>query len=180
LKIFVERSLHSGELVAHIGAIMSYWACAQLEANRERLALHCLGLRGFEVYLPRLRVKLTPARKTRVQAPALFPGYAFVLIELQWHAARWSPRILRLVLDGDRPAWVPDKVIAELKGRERDGLVELPSPPGFRHGDKVRIRRGVFAGHLGLYASMRPHERVDVLLQVLGRVELPAGDVAPA
>jgi transcription antitermination factor NusG len=98
---------------------MSYWACAQLEANRERLALHCLGLRGFEVYLPRLRVKrITPARKTSVQAPALFPGYAFVLIELQWHAARWSPGVLRLVLDGDRLARVPDKVIAELKGRE--------------------------------------------------------------
>jgi hypothetical protein len=55
---------------------MSYWACAQLEANRERLALHCLGLRGFEVYLPRLRVKrITPARKTSVQAPALFASH---------------------------------------------------------------------------------------------------------
>jgi Transcription termination factor nusG len=73
---------------------MSYWACAQLEANRERLALHCLSLRGFEVYLPRLRVKrVTPTRKTSVQAPALFPGYAFVLIEQQWHAARWSPGV---------------------------------------------------------------------------------------
>ena len=50
---------------------MSYWACAQLEANRERLALHCLSLRGFEVYLPRLRVKrITLARKTSMPAPA--------------------------------------------------------------------------------------------------------------
>jgi hypothetical protein len=89
LKIFAERSLHTAEVVGYIGANMSYWACAQLEANRERLALHCLGLRGFEVYLPRLRVKrITPARKTSAQAPALFPGYCFVWIELQWHAAR--------------------------------------------------------------------------------------------
>jgi transcriptional antiterminator RfaH len=102
---------------------MSYWACAQLEANRERLALHCLGLRGFEVYLPRLRVKrITPGCNTNVQAPALFPGYTLVLIELQWRAARWSPGVLRLVLDGDRPARVPDEVIAELRGRERNGL----------------------------------------------------------
>jgi transcription antitermination factor NusG len=97
---------------------MSYWACAQLEANGERLALHCLGLRGFEVYLPWLRVKrITQPSKVSTQASALFPGYAFVLIELQWHAARWSPGILRLVLDGDRPAKVPDKVIADLKGQ---------------------------------------------------------------
>jgi transcriptional antiterminator RfaH len=160
---------------------MSYWACAQLEANRERLALHCLGLRGFEVYLPRLRVKhVVPARKTGAQAPALFPGYAFVLIELQWHAARWSPGIIRLVLDGDRPAKVPDKVIADLKGRERNGLVELPPPPGFHRGDTVRITRGLFYGQLAVFDGMRPHERVAVLLQLLGRVELPKGDITAA
>jgi transcriptional antiterminator RfaH len=152
-----------------------------LEANRERLALHCLSLRGFEVYLPRLRVKrITPARKTSLQAPALFPGYAFVLIELQWHAARWSPGILRLVLDGDRPAKVPDQVITDLKGRERGGLIELPQPAGFRRGDTVRITRGVFTGQLALFEGQRPHERVAVLLQLLGRVELPEGDVVSA
>jgi transcriptional antiterminator RfaH len=160
---------------------MSYWACAQLEANRERLALHCLGLRGFEIYLPRLRVKrITPARKTSMPAPPLFPGYAFVLIELQWHAARWSPGVLRLVLDGDRPARVPDKVIAELKGRERNGLVELPPPRGFRCGDPVCFTRGDFAGQLAVFDGMRPHERVAVLLQLLGRVELAQADIASA
>jgi transcriptional antiterminator RfaH len=158
---------------------MSYWACAQLEADRERLALHCLGLRGFEVYLPRLRVKrITPARKTSVQAPALFPGYAFVLIELQWHAARWSPGVTRLVLDGDRPAKVPDKVISDLKSRERNGLVELPADPGFRRGDRVRIVRGVFSGQLALYEGQRPRDRVAVLLQLLGRVELAKSDIS--
>jgi transcriptional antiterminator RfaH len=90
------------------------------------------GAVGYEVYLPRIRAqKLKPA--------ALFPGYAFVLIELQWHAARWSPGVLRLVLDGDRPAKVPDQVIAELKGRERGGLVELPTPRSLCPGDRVRI-----------------------------------------
>ena len=163
----------------HAGAVKSYWACAQLEANRERLALHCLGLRGFEVYLPRLRVKrVTLTRKTSVQAPALFPGYCFVLIQLQGHTARWSPGILRLVLDGDRPARVPDKVIADLKGRECDGLVELPPPPSFQRGDPVRIVRGVFTGQLALFEGQRPHERVAVLLQLLGRVELAKRNIA--
>jgi transcriptional antiterminator RfaH len=160
---------------------MSYWACAQLEANRERLALHCLGLAGYQTYLPRLRLRrLTPARKA---PPPLFPGYAFVLIELQWHAARWSPGVLRLVLDGDRPAKVPDEVIAELKGRERNGLIELPAPPlGLRHGDCVLVKGGPFQDRLGLYAGQGPHERVAVLLTWLGaerRVELPARDIVP-
>jgi hypothetical protein len=32
-----------------------YWACAQLEPQRSGLALHCLGLNGFEVYCPKVR-----------------------------------------------------------------------------------------------------------------------------
>jgi transcriptional antiterminator RfaH len=158
---------------------MSYWACAQLEANRERLALHCLGLAGYQTYLPQIRARrLTQTRKVSPQTPPLFPGYAFVLIELQWHTARWSPGVLRLVLDGVQPAKVPDRVIADLKGRERNGLIELLPPPGFRHGDPVRITRGVFAGQLAIFDGMRPHERVAVLLRLLGRVELPEGDIA--
>jgi transcriptional antiterminator RfaH len=160
---------------------LSYWACAQLEANRERLALHCLELGGYQVYMPRLRVKrVTPTRKTSMQAPALFPGYAFVLIDLQWHAARWSPGVIRLVLDGLRPARVPDQVIAELKGRECGGLVELPAKPALKPGDAIRIVRGPFAGFSGLYADMRPHERVLVLLcwlNGLQHVELAQADV---
>jgi transcription antitermination factor NusG len=160
---------------------MSYWACAQLEANRERLALHCLALAGYQTYLPRIRVqRLTQSRKLSALTAPLFPGYAFVLIELQWHAARWSPGVIRLVLDGVQPSRVPDRVIADLRSRERNGLVELSLRPGFRPSDKVRITRGLFAGQLALYDGMRPHERVAVLLQLLGRVELPAGDVAPA
>jgi transcriptional antiterminator RfaH len=151
---------------------MSYWTCAQLEANRERLALHCLGLTGYQVYLPRIRVR-------KPKPAALFPGYAFVLIELQWHAARWSPGVLRLVLDGMQPAKVPNKVIADLKRRERNGLVELPPPPGLCRGDTVRITRGLLVGQLAVFDGMRPHERVAVLLQLLGRVELPARDVVP-
>jgi transcriptional antiterminator RfaH len=159
---------------------MSFWACAQLEANRERLALHCLSLAGYQTYLPRIRVKrITQTRKLGLQASPLFPGYCFVLIELQWHTARWSPGVIRLVLDGDRPARVPDQVIANLRGRERNGLIELPPPPpGFHRGDRVRITRGAFVGQLAVFEGMRPHERVAVLLQLLGRIELPKGDIA--
>jgi transcriptional antiterminator RfaH len=153
---------------------MSYWACAQLETNRERLALHCLDLAGYQTYLPRIRAKrITRIRKPGLLTSPLFPGYYFVLIELQWHAARWSPGIIRLVLDGVAPARVPDRVIADLKERERNGLIELSSPSWLKPGDQVRVIRGVFAGWR---CTLAAHERVAVLLQLLGRVELPKGD----
>lgn len=99
--------------------VVAFWACAQLEANRERLALHCLRLGGFTTYLPRLLERRLIKGRTVISKLPLFPGYAFVWIELQWHAARWCPGVLRLVLDGAQPAKVPDQVIADLKKRER-------------------------------------------------------------
>jgi transcriptional antiterminator RfaH len=154
---------------------MSYWCCLQLEPHRERLALHCLStVNDFEVYSPRIRAPRPQRRRRRQRAEdedptqPLFPGYCFALIVLQWHAARWSPGVLRIVLDGSLPAKVPDNVIADLRARERNGAVELPKSPEFRPGDRVKILGGPFGGHWGLYAGMKPHERVEVLLSFLG------------
>ena len=106
-----------------------YWAAAQLQPRREALAAHCLALAGFTVYTPRLREqRVLRGRRVEV-SPPLFPGYAFVLIELQSHAARWTAGVIRLVMDGMAPARVPDAVIAEIRSREVAGLIELPAPP---------------------------------------------------
>jgi transcriptional antiterminator RfaH len=118
-----------------------------------------------------------------VRTPLLFPGYLFVLIELQWHTARWSPGVTRIVLAGGTPAVVPEGVIMALKARETGGLIDLPKPPKFRTGDRLRVTRGPFAGHVGLYAGMKPRERVEVLLTILGgsqRVTLAADAVEQA
>jgi transcriptional antiterminator RfaH len=139
-------------------------------------------LTGFQTYLPRLRIRrVTRTRRLTLSTPPLFPGYCFVWIELQWHAARWAPGVIRLVLDGAQPARVPERIITDLRGRERDGLVELPPPPpGLRPGDRVMVKRGPFQDQFGLYAGQAPRERVAVLLLWLGAqrsVELPAADV---
>jgi hypothetical protein len=59
---------------------------------------------------------------------------------------------------GAVPAKVPDRIIGELRERERGGVVQLPQlpeAPGLRAGDRVRVLGGPFQGHLGLYAGMR-------------------------
>jgi transcription antitermination factor NusG len=83
----------------------------------------------------------------RRDAAALFPGYLFIAIELQWRAARWSPGVAGLIMDGIAPARVPDKVIDEIRARERGGLIELP--PRLKRGDPVRIEHGPFEGWPG-------------------------------
>jgi len=82
------RTAFRTRIQARLLAAMSFWACAQLQPQRERLALHCLALAGYVTYLPRLRQHRVSRGRRLETTPALFPGYAFVLIELQWHAAR--------------------------------------------------------------------------------------------
>jgi transcriptional antiterminator RfaH len=163
---------------------MAFWTAARIRPRKERLALHCLNVSGFETYVPRTKDRIVRrGRKVSAIAP-LFPSYVFILIELQWYGARFALGIANLIMDGERPAKVPDAVIADLRARERDGLVRLPPPPkaiaAFAAGDELRVRSGPFTGLYGLYAGMAPRERIFVLLRMLGgerTVELAHGDV---
>jgi len=84
------------------------------------------------------------------------------------------------VLDGAVPAKVPDCIIAELRERERGGVVQLPEAPGLRAGDHVRVVRGPLVGLGGLYVGMSGRQRVEILLSILGgqqRVILSRGSI---
>jgi transcriptional antiterminator RfaH len=160
---------------------VSYWAVAQTEAQQERAAQHFLGLSGFESYCPRVRVTRRNHGRQIVSKPPLFPSYVFVEVLNGWWSARWCPHVVRLILNGMTPAVVPDHVIAEIQSRERNGLVELPAR--FRPGDRVRILQGPLTNHVGLFQGMKPRERIEVLLAILGsaqRVTLAAAAVEPA
>ena len=159
---------------------MPYWACAQVQPHQERAAQHFLGLAGFECYCPRLRVVRRSHGRRIETRPCLFPSYVFVAIVSGWWSARWCPHVVRLILNGATPAHVPDSAIQEIRDREVGGLIELAPPPALRRGARVRILRGPFSGHLAIFADMKPRERVEILLQLLGgeqRVTLAKKDI---
>ena len=140
--------------------------------QHERLALHTLRLSGFVTYLPRfLEPVIRRGRREEVHRP-LFPGYLFVLVVEQWWSIQRSPGVANLLLNGGRPARVPDGVIDELRRRERsDGLIRLPEPPkprGLRRGDQVRITQGPFTDKIAVYSGMSGAQRVAVLLALFG------------
>src|SRR5215471_7062143 len=154
---------------------MSFWCCARIEPFRERLAAHCLGLNGFEIYCLRMREQIRIRGRKVVRTPPLFPGYLFLWVVRGWWDARWSAGVCGLIMDGEQPAKVPDAVIAEIKSRERNGFVELPKPRGFVPGMRVRVIGGPLQNQIGLLGALRARERVMVLLNLLGgqqRVEL--------
>jgi transcriptional antiterminator RfaH len=154
-----------------------FWACVRTEPKRELVAKHFLELAGYQVYVPRVREqRIRNHRKLEILAP-LFPCYAFIVIDQQWHTARRSIGVASLVMDGERPARVPDQVVDAIRRREVRGALELPKAPDFTPGDPVRVLAGPFEGITGLYSGQGPRQRVEILLAVLGRVSLPRGGV---
>jgi transcriptional antiterminator RfaH len=150
---------------------MSYWTVAQTESQRERVAADHLERSGFEVYLPRIK-----NRKKKVEP--LFPCYLFVRIELHWHTINATIGVLRVLTVCDHPAILPDKVLEEIRARENPhGFVRLPKA---RPGKQVRILRGSFADHVGIYEGASGKDRERVLLALLGRmvpVDVLPGDL---
>jgi transcriptional antiterminator RfaH len=132
------------------------------------------------IYQPLLREQRRSRGRKITVTPPLFPGYLFVWVVRGWWDARWSPGVVRLVMDGLLPAHVPDAVISEIRSRERGGFVELLPKLRLEPGARVRVLQGPLQDQIGLLAALRPHERVLLLLQMLGgqqRVELASNAI---
>jgi len=145
---------------------VSFWAVAQTEPLRERLATEELERTGFNVYCP--RIKFRHNGKWRITA--LFPNYLFLEIASQWYRARWCRGVLRLLgPDGAPPYQLGENVVAEIRAKERNGFVVLkPKPSKLQKGQQVRIIGGRFDGRLALFEDQARHERIKVLMELLG------------
>src|SRR5262249_37521408 len=150
--------------------------------RRERLAWRCLGLAGYEIYEPLLRERRRRRDRHRrvIGMRPLVPGSLCGGVVLGWGHPRWSRGGVGLFVVGLLAARVPDAVITESRARERGGFGQLPKVNGLKPGMRVKVLQGPLQDHIGLLAALRPHERVLVLLQLLGgqqRVELARSSV---
>lgn len=159
---------------------MAYWSVAQTESQREGVAAKFLSKNDYETYLPKIVAKAG----VRARVVPLFPTYIFVRIDDHWWSIKRTIGVLRVLMWGDKPAVIGDKIVGAIQRREgENGLVKLPKPPGLARGQTVVIRAGSFAGRVGVYDGMAGADRVRVLLNLLGRlvpVTLAIADVHPA
>jgi transcriptional antiterminator RfaH len=157
---------------------MGYWSIVQTHSQRERLAAEQLAQRGFHVYLPKIRITTKLGGRRVHSLVPLFPSYLFLRIDRVWYPVLSTVGVLRVLRNADRePARLDDEIINEIRGREVRGIIKLPKP--VRIGDRVRIVRGSFRDHVGVYEGMSGKERERVLLDLLGRkvpVELDPED----
>ena len=151
---------------------MTWWV-VQTESQREHVVCDLLA-RKRECYFPRI--------KQRSRISGLFPGYLFVRAGKQWSPIRWTAHVVRVLMSGDRPAQLSDKIVDEIRKRQIGGFVKLPAPTRLKRGQRVRITRGSFEGQVAVYEGMSSKDRERVLLDLLGQkvsVELPEHDLEP-
>lgn len=163
------------------------WYVVQTQVNGEAKAAQNLIRQGFEIYLPRYLKRRCHARKVDFTAKPLFPRYMFVAIDVatqRWRAIQSTFGVSHLVSNGDDPATVPAGVVHALKAREdTKGFIRMDAQPAFAPGDKVRVLAGAFMDSAGLFNGLADHDRVSILLDMLGRkvrVLLDADMVAAA
>jgi transcriptional antiterminator RfaH len=163
------------------------WYVVQTQVNGEAKAVQNLLRQGYEAYLPRYLKRRRHARKVDFTAKPLFPRYMFVAIDMatqRWRSVQSTSGVSHLVTTGDEPAFLPDGVVSALKAREdANGFVKMDARPNFAPGDKVRVIAGAFMDNAGLFNGLADHDRVSILLNMLGRqvrVLLDADMVAAA
>jgi transcriptional antiterminator RfaH len=149
------------------------WYVVQTQVNGEAKAADNLRRQGYEIYLPRYLKRRHHARKVDFIARPLFPRYMFVAVDVatqRWRSIQSTFGVSRLVTNGDEPAVVPEGVVQALKARENDkGLIKMDARPAFALGDKVRVLAGAFMDNAGLFNGIADHDRVSILLDMLGR-----------
>jgi transcriptional antiterminator RfaH len=142
------------------------WIVGVTKANSETTAEYNLKKQGYGVYLPRYVEKEGKEIKIKV----LFPRYIFIEIYDKWYSILNTRGISSILMSDQRPSPVPEKVINELKSRQdKKGFVTIRGQEKFSVGDKIILADGLFKGYSGLVDGMRDADRVNVLLDVLGR-----------
>lgn len=137
------------------------------KANQEVTAEYNLKRQGYGTYLPRYVEKVN----REIHVKVLFPRYIFVDYDQQWYSIINTRGVSQVLMTTNQePVKVPEHVINEIKSRQdKKGFVVLPGQEKFSIGDKIILADGLFKGYSGRIDSVKGTDRVNVLLDVLGR-----------
>jgi len=148
------------------------WYLVYTKPRQERVARTNLGRQGYEIYLPLMRQSLRRRGRRTTSVVPMFPRYLFIHLDQStdnWGPIRSTLGVISLVRFSHTPTPVPDNLILVLRAREGvDGILQVAHRP-LRRGSKVRILDGSLAGYEGIFLATSGHDRVVILLDILGK-----------
>ena len=152
---------------------MEDWYVVHTKPRQEARAEVHLQRQGFYCYLPYIKTQRKRNQKRIASIEPLFPRYLFVRLNLSRdniapiHSTQGA---IGLVCFGGQPSAVPEPFITALQDTTGTcGYIEAAEPAPFIKGERVIVETGPLAGLTGVFQAATSHERVIVLLELLGR-----------
>jgi transcription antitermination factor NusG len=172
-------------MVRKSGARMAdRWYVAQTLVGREDVAELNLGRQAFQAWMPRQTRVVRHARRRLEKHVAFFPGYIFVLLDVdrqRWRSVNGTFGVSSLIMQGERPLPCPKGLVEGLRALTNDDGI-FNGAEGLRHGDAVRVISGPLAELVGTLIRHDGAGRARVLLQMMQgqvAVALPAKNLVP-
>lgn len=149
------------------------WFAVQLRPNMRLIAERHLTRQGFRCFCPTRLETIHRRGRLKTEPRPLFPGYLFISNDAplpQWRLVNSTRGVLRLVTDGrSRPGAMPREFMTALLAR-CDANGRLHTADELQEGDRVRILSGPFAGLVSRIDQLDQQGRLQLLIQVLGRL----------
>jgi len=161
------------------------WYAVRTQPRKEYFAEKQIQRQGFKTFLPHVSAAGGLRNPSGAKGRPFFPSYLFISLILssdRWHSINGTFGVQKIVAFGGRPSAVPHGFVEDLIALSTD-KGEVRFRWSFDPGDAVRIVGGPLNGHIGLFEAMRPNERVNVLLEILGqktRINLEHAAIMPA
>jgi transcriptional antiterminator RfaH len=143
------------------------WVVVRTKSQRERYALENCHRQNIVAYCPMIEARRrSRGRLSLALLEPLFPSYMFADVDGdQWRKLLSTYGVVTIVLNGQKPAYISARLIEALRQREQGGVVVLPT---LKPGQRIRITSGAFADQQGVHVGQSGHQRIAVLLDVLG------------
>ncbi|WP_086982726.1 transcription/translation regulatory transformer protein RfaH [Vibrio aphrogenes] len=149
---------------------MKSWYLLYCKRGEQKRATLHLENQGVECYSPEIEVeKILRGKRQRVCEP-LFPSYMFIAIDLEVGPSFTTIRSTRGVMDfvrfGGQPYQVPRGIIERLQCYQAcdEACAQLP-----KHGQKVQITAGQFAGFEAIYQEPDGEKRSILLITLINK-----------
>ena len=147
------------------------WWIVQTKPQAEFNAMRHLRNQGLTVYCPLFKKEHIRGRQLKVNAYPLFPRYVFVeantIAQQNIHIIRSTVGVSQLLKIGEVPTKVPYQLIHKLRQMEREKFDETQS--GFKPGDHVKIKHGLYQHLEAIYQMDDGLERAIVLLSIINK-----------
>lgn len=146
------------------------WYLVHAKTGQERVAEFNLRRQGYRTFLPAALKTTRHARRERIERTAFFPGYLFVMLDVErdrWRQIDSTIGVVRLITSMERPVPLPGTVVDPLiASSDREGVIDVSRHIGV--GETIEIVRGPLTAQRGIVERLVGQDRIRVLLSLLG------------